>query len=239
LPNRLIFVSDFVLRTAFPTTIPAIARRIYNGIDLTAFDPATHPATDLRKELDLTPEQPLVVMIGYLDLIKGQHEVIEAWPQVLRTYPTARLVLVGRAITPNGEVYAAALRTQVKTLGIEANVTFLGYRSDISAILHAADIYVSFTLNDTLSMVVIEAMTMRKAIIGANSGGLPELITPHESGLLVDKGDIAGMAQAIQDLLADPSVRQRYGTTAREKALSQFDIQQCVTAIQQVYDELC
>jgi glycosyltransferase involved in cell wall biosynthesis len=238
LPDALIFVSDFVLHTAFPGTIPAQARRIYNGIDLTKFNPDQPIHSNPRQEFGVSPDQPLVAMIGFLDPIKGQHEVIQAWRLVLEKLPQARLLLVGKAITPRSEVYAAELKAQVAALGLTETIMFAGYRPDVAAILQTAEVYVSFTLNDTLSMMVIEAMTMRKAIIGANSGGLPELIVPGESGLLVDKGDIEGLAAAILHLLNDPAQRAQFGIAARQRALAQFDIQACVAQIQAIYDRL-
>src|SRR5262249_8495796 len=136
LPDAIIFVSDFVMRAAFPTIIPRIVRRIYNGIDLSAFNPYVVADNDIRREFGIR-DQPLVAMIGYLDPIKGQYELLQAWSQITAVYPDARLLLVGKAISPAGIIYAQRLKTMVHELGLTKSVIFTGYRSDISSILRA------------------------------------------------------------------------------------------------------
>lgn len=237
-PDRIVFVSDFVRLQAFPNYLPSHAHIIHNGIQSERFDPVASPTTDIRAELGLSQRQPLVAMIGYLDPIKGQHEMLVAWQQVHSILPEAVLLLVGKAITNDGSGYKKYLEQLIHELQIEESVIFTGFRSDIPSILHAVDLYVSFTLNDTLSMMIIEAMMMGKAIIGANSGGVPELILDEETGLLVNREDIPGLAKAIVSLLKEPERRSALGQAARERALASFRIESCVEALASVYDEM-
>ncbi len=238
LPDRIVFVSEAVRESAFPDSIPAQAITIYNGIELNRFDPAGVPSGAIRQEFGLSAEQPLVALIGHLDPIKGQRELLMAWPAVIAAYPSARLLLVGKAITERGPAYLNELQRLVQELHIEDTVIFTGYRSDIAEILAAVAIYVSFTLNEAHPLSVIEAMSMQKAIIGANSGGLPELITSGQTGVLVNNGDTAGLSEAIKTLLRNPEIGCRYGEAARRDALIRFRIEDCVAHLQALYADM-
>ncbi|MCC7207909.1 MAG: glycosyltransferase family 4 protein [Anaerolineae bacterium] len=238
LPDLMIFVSHAVRQAANPNVPAAKARTIHNGVDLSQFNPQQPVPNDVRKEFDIRPDQPLVALIGHIDPIKGQRELLEAWPQVLAERPDARLLLVGKPITFAGPDYMRELQRLITHLGIQHSAILAGFRSDIVSVLHAIDVLVSFTMNDTLSIMVIEAMAMQKAIIGANSGGLPELIHSGESGLLVNNDDIDGLARAIKTLLDDPEKRYRFGIAARRDAMSKFSIVDFINNIQAAYDEL-
>jgi glycosyltransferase involved in cell wall biosynthesis len=238
LPDRIVFVSHAVRQAAFPGDGPESVRVIYNGVHLADFDPDAPLETDIRREFGLEAGQELVALIAHFSPVKGHMSVVEAWPLVLEQYPDARLLLVGKPITDEGPIYFQQVQERVKALGIEKTVIFAGFRRDIPAVLAAVDVLVSFTINDTLSVLVIEAMSMKRAIVGANSGGIPELLVDGESGLLVDLDDQNGLASAINRLLADASLRDRLGTNARKRALAHFQLKTCVGHFEKLYSEL-
>ncbi len=106
--------------------------------------------------------------------------------------------------------------TLIHELGITESVTFAGFRSDIEHILSALDVYVSFTTNDTLSISVLEAMAMGRPIIGADSGGMAELVLHEKTGLLVDLGDLEGLVHAMMRLLSSPDLRHSMGMAGQK-----------------------
>jgi glycosyltransferase involved in cell wall biosynthesis len=237
LPTRIVFVSDAVRRNAFPSGPPPTALVIYNGEDLSALQPGESRA-DIRAEFGIGPGQPLVAIIGRLTPIKGQRELLLAWRYVVDDYPQARLMIVGSSITLSGQGYLGVLQEVAQDLQIKDSVIFTGFRSDVPDILEAVDVFVSFTLNDANPRSVLEAMAMGKAIVGARSGGVPEMIVEGESGLLVNRDDIPGLASAIKQLIADADLRRSMGMAARRRAVEKFTLEMHVDRVQSLYDEI-
>jgi glycosyltransferase involved in cell wall biosynthesis len=238
LPDHIIFVSQYVARQAFPVNTFTQASVIYNGIQFSSQSEGQQTFGKVRNEFGIKKEQPLAAIIGMLSPIKGQLEVTKAWKEVVHTYPDAKLLIVGQPAPLVGDIYLKSIQDFIKNENLQESVILTGFRSDIPDILQAIDVYISFTNNDANSISVIEAMAAGKAIIGANSGGMPELISNGVSGVLVDNGDITGLAKAIVSLFADPSKRQELGIAARTKALEAFTLSQYVDRVKSIYEQL-
>lgn len=240
LPDRLIFVSDAVRRRAFTGHPPSKAVVIYNGEDLFTFDPDTPHLINLRDVFGVSAEQPLAAIIGRLKFLKGHRELLHAWQHVIQKYPSAHLLVVGEQITAHGigGAYRTELEQLASDLGVTGNVTFTGFRNDIPDILHTVDIVVSATQDDANPRSVLEAMAMRKAIVGMRSGGVPEMIIDGESGLLVANDDIPGLAAAIGRFIEDADLRESCGRAARQRALANFSIEHHAAKVQSIYSEV-
>ena len=96
------------------------------------------------------------------------------------------------------------------------NVIFTGFLKDISAAYAASDMFVSASDSETFGLTFIEAMHTGIPVIGVRRLGPKELIGEGKNGLLVNPGDISGLAAAMEELLDDPVLRKRIGKQARE-----------------------
>lgn len=193
-----------------------------NGVD----SPEGAPPT--RGELGL-PEGPLVVAVGQLEEIKGHRYLLDAWPEVARAHPAARLVLVGDG--PR----RAALEEQARGLGIDGSVLFLGFRPEGRRYAAAADVVVQPSLTEGMPNAVLEAMAAGRAVAATRVGGVPELITDRETGRLVPPADARALAAAIADLLADRAQRLRVSEGARVRARAEFSVDAVRGAFEAIY----
>ncbi|EIT86217.1 glycosyltransferase [Fictibacillus macauensis ZFHKF-1] len=126
------------------------------------------------------------------------------------------------------------LEAKVKALQLN-QVTFFGRREDVPELLAASDIYVLSTHNDNFPLSVIEAMFAGKPIVTTGCGGIPEMITHEETGLLVTSGHTQALSEALISLLSDASLRTRLGTNAAAFAQKHLTQANMVQEIENLY----
>jgi glycosyltransferase involved in cell wall biosynthesis len=138
-------------------------------------------------------DQPLVFYVGRLVYEKGLHILLDAWPQVRASMPRARLVIAGTG------GYLETLKSRAQMLGITGEVMFSGFISDDDRdrLYHIADVATFPSLYEPFGIVALEAMAARCPVVVADTGGLAEVVTPHETGLTVYPGDPASLAWGI------------------------------------------
>jgi glycosyltransferase involved in cell wall biosynthesis len=181
---------------------------IHNGIDLLSF-------TDSQVGEN---REHTILSVGRLSWRKGYRYLIDAMPYVLSEYPNARLLLLG-----DGD-QKTPLQRHVKKLGIDNSVLFLGRVSAerLHSLYHEADVYVQPSLYEPLGIAILEAMSMRKPVVGTRVGGIPELITNDVEGLLVEPGNSLQLVRAIMHVFSDSSCRRRFGSNARKRVEREF-----------------
>jgi glycosyltransferase involved in cell wall biosynthesis len=153
----------------------------------------------------------------------------------------------------------AELEREAASLGLGASAIFLGDRQDMSAVLASLDIAVNTSDSESLSNVVLEAMAAGLPTVAYDVGGNAELIgkkigttvgtttgnaineasnNENERGTLVAAGDENGFAEAVQNLLSDPALRERMGSNARQFARDQFSLDRVRRRYIELYSEL-
>ena len=115
---------------------------------------------------------------------------------------------------------------------------FPGFQEDVSAWVAAADCVVVPSLVDPLGMTIMEAMTAGRMVIGSDVGGIPEMVSPGESGLLVPAGNPPAIAAAMMQAATDPGMRQRMERAAVDRARELFDLDKYVQRVEAVYRDL-
>ncbi len=152
------------------------------------------PAPPLpRAALDTPDDAPLLLALGRLHVNKGFDVLLDA----LAALPTAYLWLAGEG--PLG----AELEARAGRLGVAGRVRFLGWRTDVAALMAAADIVVCPSRREPFGNVVIEAWAQRRPVVAAQSAGPGALIAPDRTGLLVPVDDPPALAAALGRLIDD------------------------------------
>ena len=166
---------------------------------------------------DLASHERRVVMVGRLEHWKGQHVFVDAVSKIAENHPDVGFYLIGGRVEGKGKQdYADAVIAAAEAAG----VTYLGERNDVPAILRNADISVHASVRpDPFPGVVLESLLSGAAVIGADDGGVPEMIRHERDGLLVTPGDAAGLARAIDALLKDPDRCERLAKFGRARTL--------------------
>ncbi len=196
-------------------------------------DPAAHH--EVRAELGLAADTPLVVGLGRLVYKKGFGVLLDAWPAVLQQVPSAFLALVGY-----GDL-RPALEQQAHALGIERRVAFTGQleRKRAAAYIAAADVFALPIIRDQgtdgLPNTLLEAMGAGCAVVASGVAGVPDVIEDGKHGLIVPERDAAALAQAIIRLLEEPALAQRIGAAARHHIETRLTWSHTAERFEQVY----
>jgi len=201
---------------------------IYNGV-APAQTVSDEEVRKCKSELGVSGCYPLLGVVGSLYPVKGHRFFLEAMPELLRRWPQARLLVIGR-----GEL-DVALKEQVKQLAIGANVHFLGMRQDVPRLLSVLDAFVLPSLSEGLSLALLEAMASGKPVVATLVGGNPELIDHGRTGFLVQPEDARDLAANLVKLLSDPGMMQQFGRQAAKRVRQHFSMGQMVDRYRDLY----
>ena len=186
-----------------------------NGRSPARFRPDPAARACIRTTLGVPEDRVVVVIVSRLVRHKGHAELLAA----MRDVPGAELWVVGNRLPsdhgpdPSGLLAAAPPGT----------VRLLGYRTDIPAVLAAADIFALPSHFEGLPMSVIEAMLTGLPVVATRIRGPREQVVDGETGLLVPPMQVPALADALRRLATDPALRARMGTAGRERALALYD----------------
>ena len=211
-------------------------RLVMNGIDRAALRDSARPDR-VRLSLGIAPEAPLVTLVGQITPWKGHEFLLDALPGALARFPDLRVLFVGEAMSADDEAHLERLRARVRKLGLERTVLFAGWRDDVASCLVDSTVVVLPSREEPFGRAAVEAMTLGKPVVGTRAGGLTEIITEGETGLLVRYGDAEGLAKAIVDLLGSPDLRAEMGRRAAS-ASARFDSARTAEGVQGVWDEV-
>jgi glycosyltransferase involved in cell wall biosynthesis len=178
-----------------------------------------------------------VGVVGRLTPWKGQHVFLEAFSRAFAgTGVTA--VLVGAPMFGEEEEYEARLRRQAEELGIQGQVEFRGFRSDVPAELARLDVAVhSSVVAEPFGQVILEAMAAGVPVVATSAGGAAEIVNHEANGLLYPPGDAHALAAALTRLAGDEALRRRLAGAGRERA-ADYSPEAAAQALQAVYAEL-
>ncbi len=215
---HIVAVSDFVRRQAIDFGIaPERVTTVRNTMPLPEPEPVgTRQA--VRDELGLPQEAVVIGSVARLDYYKGQEDAINAFALIAGDHPTAYLLIAGDGTL---EVLSL-LKARAAALEVGKRCVFAGYRKDVARIHAALDIFVHPARSDPCPLGVLEASAARLPVVGYAHGGVPELVSHGETGLLVPEGDIAELARALGDLVADAPRRRDLGAAGRRRVGTDF-----------------
>src|SRR5947208_6760630 len=193
--------------------------RIYNGLDLAEFGRA-----------DFSSSPPVIIAVGRLIPKKGFGDLIRACALLAERGKSFRCEIIGEGPLGN------ELRRQIDELCLQNNVVVTGAKpqTHLRRRLAAANIFVLPSVidpdggMDNLPTVIMEAMATGLPVVSTNIGGIPEMVIENETGFLVQPGDAAAMADAIQTVINDCSSAARLGHSGYERARTLFSIEKNV-----------
>lgn len=213
--------------------LPAAPRVIRNGIDLEAASAATATAAAAGGDAPALPPGRFVLSAGALDHVKGHDLLIRAWAGLAAEFPDTSLVLAGE-----GDCGAEWHRL-AETLGCAGRVRFAGAlpRAQVLALMRRAALFVLPSRQEGLGIVLLEAGAAGCPVVAAEVGGVGEVVTAEETGLLVPPEDPAALAAAMRRLLADPALRDRLAGALQARVRDRFSSGAMARAYLEVYRE--
>jgi starch synthase len=226
--DAVIAVSEgmrFDVLDCYPRLDPANVHVVRNGIDTDAYRPVTE--ADALERLGVDPARPIVAFVGRITRQKGVGHLVAAGHAI---NPDAQLVLCAGA--PDTPQLAHEVRVAVAELADVRPGVFWVQRmlsaAEVRQVLSAATVFVCPSVYEPLGIVNLEAMACGTAVVASYVGGIPEVVSDGRTGLLVrfDEHDVPafrqGLADRVNELLADPARARAMGEAGRRRAVEQF-----------------
>lgn len=158
----------------------------------------------------------LITCVGALEEEKGQHLLLSSAVKLLKDFPTLRLYFLGEGRDRQ------KLESIARALGVEQHCLFAGFVQPVAPIVKRSTCVVLPTLSEGFSPAALEAMALGTPVIASATGGLMELITPGEDGLLFPPGDSEQLQAAIRRVLSEPKLREELGRQAEKKVRANY-----------------
>lgn len=187
-----------------------------------------------KKEFNLKPDTPLLLITGTLDEYRKGHKVLlKSLVGVKKSYPNVVLLIVG-----DGERRKELLELS-KEYHIENNVMFLGYREDINEINNIIDIAIVPSIGfEAVPYTIKEAMRAGKPVITTDTGGCNEGAIDGANGIIVPQNNVEQLRDAILRLLGDEKLRQKMGISGREMFEEKFLLKDKIFAHKEIYENI-
>lgn len=210
-----ISVSRYTAEHSLPA---ALARPvIYNTISLERFD----AGRSLRQELGLAEDDVVMSFIGQIREIKGVQDFIAMARGIAA--PEARFLIAGECRDPKKFAGAYSAEQLQEMIGGDPRIRYVGYVGRVEDVYQTSDVIVMPSRwQEPLGLISLEAGACRKPVVATRVGGIPEVVRDGENGYLVEPGDVAGLRQRVEGLIADPALRRAMGEAGRRQVETEF-----------------
>ena len=216
-------------------------RTIPNALDLSSIDglASVGDGLRLRQASGITSNDMVLLSVGRLEHNKGFH-VLAAALAALRAHGGRIADGNWKWVVVGDGPYRRSLESAVRQAGLNGQTSLLGRVSerDLHGWYEAADLFVHPTLYEGSSLVTLEAMAHRRAVVATTAGGLPDKVQPGISGWLVPPGDASALAAALSGALARPDRLAAMGQAGRTIVERDFSWEATGAALLRLYDEL-
>jgi glycogen synthase len=225
-------------------------RVIHNGIDPEEYRPRPDP--DTIRRLGVDPDRPIVLFVGRITRQKGILHLVRA---IRHLEQEAQVVLCAGA--PDTEEIGAEMAALVDEARHASDLPIIWLpemlpKEEIITLYSHADVFVCPSVYEPFGIINLEAMACETAVVASAVGGIPEIVVPGETGLLVpftaagsgsaEPADADGfsraLARAIDELMADPARREAMGAAGRARVLERFSWAAIARETMDYYGEL-
>lgn len=239
-PNRRVRVATNRLAALFTDCVVAVsddAARIAHDVERIPVDKVRliHNGVDTDRFRYRGPRPHgdgfRAVTVARLDPVKDQATLLQAVRLVADRNPTFRLDIVGDGPS------RAALESRRTELGLDRQVRFCGYQSDVEPYLAQADVFLLSSISEGIPLTLLEAMAVGLPGIATDVGGNREVIVPGVTGYLVPPRSPEALAEAMLSIQADPLAIERMGHASRQRIEAEFGLANVVAQYEAIYLE--
>jgi len=229
--DRIICISDAVRAQLVADGVPADKLVVIpSGVDTRRFA-GVRPPPHMRRSLGVPSGHLVIGTVAALADHKDYPTLLRAARLVLDQEPDISFVAVG-----DGPLHAQ-IADLARELGLGKRFLFLGFREDIGCLLKVFDIFVLASKTEGLGTSVLDAQALGLPVAACRAGGIPEIVTDRETGLLVTPGDAPALATALLELAHDPELRTKLGAQAK-KAVQEHDVSRTIEMHLKLYRTL-
>jgi glycogen synthase len=202
---------------------------VENGVDTDDFKPIPEQIlAELRVRHQLPDKAQIIGTIVRFEEEKGLNYLIDAMPQVRAACPNAYLLMVGDG------TLRAQLEAQVARLGLSEYVRFVGFQSEPRPYLGLLDVFVLPVPVGSMSIALLEAMAMRRAVV-ITFGGKGEAVIHDQNGLCAEPRNPESIATSIITILQNPELQKSFGEAARKHIEQHFSARTTARKLEQIY----
>jgi glycosyltransferase involved in cell wall biosynthesis len=202
-----------------------------NGIDISQFQPTVKASSG----------KLVVAMVAGMTARWKKHNVfVKAAVQVDPSLPVEFRIYgqdPSNGGTRSGGAYVDELHEIIRAAGAEKRFTWPGYVADPRKVMAEIDILAHSTDHESFGRVIVEGMAASLPVVGANGGGVGEIVVDGETGILFPPDDHVAMARAIEALARDPVRRTALGAAGRKRALEKYSLESCASGVLAVYEQ--
>ncbi|WP_033541215.1 N-acetyl-alpha-D-glucosaminyl L-malate synthase BshA [Planococcus sp. CAU13] len=202
---------------------------VYNFVD--ERDYHVKDTGHLKEELGINEDEKVVIHVSNFRKVKRVGDVVDTFYRISQTVGS-KLLLVGDG--PE----MSRIQEQVRDLGMEEKVLFLGKRDNLSELYNISDLKLLLSEKEAFGLVLLEAMACGVPGIGTNIGGIPEIIESGSNGYLVELGDTEQAAAYGIELLRSPEIAERLREGAVETVASKFHSKRILKEYEDIYARL-
>ncbi|MEW6282310.1 MAG: glycosyltransferase family 4 protein [Candidatus Eremiobacterota bacterium] len=199
----------------------AICRRdkltvVRGGISLANYRPR-RTRDEVRRQLGIPLEAPLVGTVGRLEPAKGYPVLFDAFERVLESRPDCHLVFAGVGHLKDDLLVEAARP------GLRGQVHYAGYFDAVPDLMNCLDVFVLASLQEGLGVVLLEAMALSRPVVSTRVGGTADVVVDRQTGRLVPPRDAGALAEAMLFCLEHPEEAERMGAAGRKRVETDFE----------------
>jgi len=206
-------------------------------VDTARFSPSPERRAEVRAELGIPADAPVVGTVSVLTPMKGVESFLETAARVAAERPGARFVVVGAA-PESHRAYGDQLRRQAEALSLPHPVVFAGEQSDVERWYPAFDVHVITSLprSEGTTTTALEAQACGIPVVATRVAAVPEVVEDGVTGLLVEPERPDLVAAAVLRLLGDGNLRSRLGAAGRATALERFGVEAAAAVHARAYE---
>jgi glycosyltransferase involved in cell wall biosynthesis len=203
---------------------------VYNGIDLSEVR-SSADAAKTKERYGIDPKLRLIGTVGRLVEVKGHNDMVSALPFIMQKVPNAALLIVG-----DGRCHEP-LREQAERLKIQDRVFLPGRIKFPWDLMKACDVGCFPSINEAIGLALLEYMALEVPIVATNVGGIPEVITKPDYGILVPPKNPRELATAIINVMTDPALAAKLAKAGRARVEERFTTQKMLEETQKVWEK--
>ena len=228
----MLLFSDKIVYNSFATekfynkTCPLLKRKsttILNGVDRESKALSKKEINALRADiLNSDNDVFLIGLIGRFNRLKGHDLLLESFKDLTKKYSHIKLCFVGS--TPNNQDhYYTSILNKITELQLMNKVEIIGFKKNIYPIIDAMDvIVVPSTEPESFGIIAVEAMLSHKAVIASNIGGLTNILTHNETGLLFEPNNKEDLSNSLERLISDTDLKLKLEKNAYKRSINLF-----------------
>ena len=224
-------IADELRRFGVP---PQRLRVVKSAVDLSPYGRLDRAACRhlLLEQWGIAANRTLIGNASALSPQKGYDVLLAAAASLRQTGSPFQLLIAGAGDCES------ELRRMATSLNLDHHVTFVGFLGDVRPFLAGLDILAVPSRNEGLGTIILEGIGAGLAVAASRVGGIPEIITDGDTGLLSPPGDPVALATNLQRLVADPGLRAALASRARAHVERAFSLSAMVDGNAQVYQEV-